>query len=43
MQTRPPAIDAVLKADKERWVLVQEEKNILAEIEKLNGAERIEA
>ncbi len=34
-----PAIDAVLKADKERWVLVQEEKDILAEIEKLDGVE----
>jgi ATP-binding cassette, subfamily F, member 1 len=29
-----PAVDAVLKADKERWALLQEEKYILAELDK---------
>eukprot|EP01035_Chromulina_nebulosa_P018145 gene18145-23799_t len=34
-----PAVDAVLKADKERWLLLQEEKEILAEIEKVGANE----
>ena len=29
-----PAVDAVLRADKERWELVQEEKQILEELKK---------
>ena len=29
-----PAVDAVLKADKERWNLIQEEKKLLKELEK---------
>ena len=29
-----PAVDAVLKADKERWSLIQEEKQLLKELEK---------
>ena len=32
-----PAVEAVLKADKERWSLVQEEKHLLAEIENQIG------
>mmetsp|Transcript_26320 Transcript_26320/g.39018 ORF Transcript_26320/g.39018 Transcript_26320/m.39018 type:complete len:1021 (-) Transcript_26320:176-3238(-) len=33
-----PAVDAVLKADKERWVLLQEEKSIMKQIEESGSA-----
>lgn len=33
------AVDAVLKADKERWALVQEEKALLKELEKGGSSE----
>lgn len=34
MADETPAVEAVLKADKERWLLVQEEKEIMKELEK---------
>lgn len=34
------AVDAVLKADKERWNLIEEEKSILAEMEKKTDEEK---
>jgi len=37
-----PAVDAVLKADKVRWALVQEEKEIMAELEKSGANEKLD-
>ena len=34
MADETPAVDAVLKADRERWALVQEEQQLLADLEK---------